>query len=432
VRRRLALAIAGVAAGAVVLFAIPLGVSLRQVYRDEDLLRLERDTVAATRRIDLGAGRGDPIELPRSSDRRAVYDTHGLLRAGRGAPADAGLVRAALRTGRPAERASGGRLTAAVPLLSGERVSGVLVAARSDAGATQDTRRAWLLLAALAGAAILAAVAAALFLGRGLARPLERLAASARRLGHGDFSVRAPRSAVAEVDAVAAALDATAVRLDELVSRERAFSADASHQLRTPLAALRIELEEAELRGVGVDSGAALRQVDRLEQTIETLLSVARDVPQGAGETDLTVVADELESQWRPRLAAAGRPLRLEIGSAPLHAAAHEGVVHEILEVLLDNASRHGGGAVTVTLRRRGAWVHVDVRDEGPGFGDDPERAFERGASRDGHGIGLALARSLAHAEGGRLSVVVPGPDPVISLVLRATGAGGDTGERRR
>src|SRR4051794_35641880 len=187
-RRRLALAIAGVATAAVVLFAIPLGVSLRQVYRDEDLLRLERDTVAATRRIDLGAGSGDPIELPRSSDRRAVYDTHGRVRAGRAASADAALARAALRTGRPAVRASHGRLSAAVPLLSGERVTGVLVAARSDAGATEDTRRAWLLLAALAGAAILAAVAAALLLGRGLARPLERLAASARRLGHGDFS----------------------------------------------------------------------------------------------------------------------------------------------------------------------------------------------------------------------------------------------------
>lgn len=82
-RRRLVIAIAAVAAGAIVLFAVPLGVALRQVYRDEDLLRLERDTVAATRRIDIPASPDDPIELPPGGDRRAVYDRAGQLLAGR-------------------------------------------------------------------------------------------------------------------------------------------------------------------------------------------------------------------------------------------------------------------------------------------------------------------------------------------------------------
>jgi signal transduction histidine kinase len=96
-------------------------------------------------------------------------------------------------------------------------------------------------------------------------------------------------------------------------------------------------------------------------------------------------------------------------------------VVNEILEVVVDNAHRHGGGAVTVTVRAGERWVAVDVADEGPGFGDDPERAFVRRAegSGDGHGIGLALARSLAHAEGGRLTAR-PGPAPVVTLLLRA------------
>jgi signal transduction histidine kinase len=420
VRRRLALAIAGVAAGAVVLFAIPFGVALRQVYRDEDLLRLERDTVAATRSIDLGPGRHDPIELSASRDKQAVYDVRGRLLAGSGPPTAPPLARTVLRTARPAVQADGDRLTSAVPLLNGERVAGVLVAQRMASAAARDARQAWLLLAALGAAVIAIALIAAVVLGRRLSRPLERLAEAAARLGLGDFSVRAPRSAVPEVDAVATALDATAARLDDLVSRERAFSADASHQLRTPLAALRIELEAAELTDTGGDPAAALRQVDRLEQTIDTLLSLARDVPRSEMETDLTALTDELEADWRPRLAADGRPLRVRLEGPRLRAAAHEGVVREVLEVLVDNARRHGAGAVTVTVRRRGDWVSIEVGDEGQGFGDDPERAFERGNSRAGHGIGLALARSLAHAEGGRLFVSASGPAPSITLVLQA------------
>jgi signal transduction histidine kinase len=394
-RRRLALAIAAVAAGAVVLFAVPLGVAVHRVYRDEDLLRLERDAVAATRRIDISRSARDPIELPHGRDRVAVYDTRGRLLAGKPGPGDRALARRARRTGRPSVRSTRDQLLAAVPLLSGERVTGAVVAARSGAGAAHDTRQAWLLLGALAGAVILAALAAAVLLGRGLSRPLERLAIAAGRLGHGDFTVRAPRSSVPEVDAVATALDATATRLGDLVARERAFSADASHQLRTPLAALRIELEAAELNGTAPDPVVTLRQVDRLEQTIATLLALARDVPRSDEQTDV---------------------------AGPLRAVAHREVVHEILDVLLDNALRHGTGAVSLGVRHREAWLSVEVRDEGPGFGADPEHAFERGSTRGGHGIGLSLARSLAQAESGDLVVSAAGPEPVVSLVLRSAG----------
>jgi signal transduction histidine kinase len=237
-------------------------------------------------------------------------------------------------------------------------------------------------------------------------------------LGLGDFSVRAPRADVPEVDAVAEALDTTAARLGELVSRERAFSADASHQLRTPLTALRIDLEEAEMKGAGADPAAALRHVDRLGQTIETLLAAARGADEGAAVTDLTALADELDSAWRPRLTADGRRLNLEIGRSPLEVAADHGVVREIVTVLLENAFRHGRGTVTLRLTSGEGWARIEVADEGMGFGDDPEAAFERTSTEDGHGIGLALARSLAHGAGGRLSVVAPGARPVVALML--------------
>jgi signal transduction histidine kinase len=420
VRRRLVIAIAAVAGAAVILFAVPLGLVLQRSYRDEDLLRLQRDTIAASRAIDLSAQGGDPVELPRSADALGVYDRSGRRVAGRGpatAPPD---VLAALRRARPADDAGGGQLVVAVPLLAGERVTGAVRAARSDAAAARDTHGAWVVLAAIAAGVVAAACLAALLLGRRLAAPLERLAAAARRLGHGDFSVRAPRAGVVEVDAVGAALDATAARLGELIARERAFTTNASHQLRTPLAALRLELEALALRDGDRDEiAAALAQVDRLQATIETLLAVARDDRRPGEVADLARLVDGAEARWRDVLAAEARPLRTR-STAPRPAAlASRQVVDEILDVLLDNAHVHGSGAVTVTLRELDGWLALDVADQGSGFADEPEQAMLRLPGADGHGIGLALARELAHAEGGRLIVSRTGPGPVFTLLLR-------------
>jgi signal transduction histidine kinase len=310
-----------------------------------------------------------------------------------------------------------GRLSVAAPLLTGERVTGAVLAERSDDEAANDARGAWLVLGAVALGVIAAAALAAALLARRLAAPLERLAAAARRLGQGDFSVRTERAGVPELDEVAAALDATATRLDELVQRERAFSADASHQLRTPLQALRIELEAVELRGdAPAEIKAAIAQVDRLNATIDTLLAVARDTDRREAVTDLEMLLDQAELRWRGPLAGAGRPLRVRLQAGPARAQASAPVVAEVLDVLLANAERHGDGAVTVSVQRRDGWLSVDVADEGDGF-KDAAHAFDR-RTGDGHGIGLALARSLAHAEGGRLSLAHPGPHPTVRLTL--------------
>jgi signal transduction histidine kinase len=420
VRRRLVLAIALVAVVSVALFALPLGVVLQRTYRDEELLRLQRDTVAAARQIDLSRTTSDPIELPRTSDRLVVYDRAGRRLAGAGPPQADALVRDAVRTGKPRQAQRGGVLLTAVPLLAREQVSGAVLATRSAAAVARHTHSAWLQLAGLAGAILLLALAAAIALGRRLAVPLERLAAAARRLGDGDFATRAPHAGVAELDAVGDALDTTARRLDDLVSREREFTADASHQLRTPLAALRIELEAMELRGdSSLELAAALGEVERLQSTIDTLLAVARDTPrEEAPSTVLTTTVEELEQAWRERLALQARPLRIAIAGTPPIARSSPTVVREILDVLLANACVHGAGAVTVAVRESGDWIAVDVTDEGPGI-TDPEEAFaRRSGSGEGHGIGLALARSLAHAEGGRLAVSASGPHATFTLTL--------------
>jgi signal transduction histidine kinase len=432
VRRRLVAAIAGVTALALLLFAIPLGVVLGHHYRDEDLLRLQRDTVAATRGIDIG-GRGDPIELPRDlqADQLAVYDRAGRRLAGQGPATAPDLVRSAIGTNRTADAAAGGQLVVAVPLLSGERVVGAIRAQRDDRGARADAHGAWLVLAAVAAGILVVATIAAVLLAGWLSRPLERLARAARRLGAGDFSARSPRSGIDEVDAVAAALDGTAGQLAALVARERAFTADASHQLRTPLQAARIELEAMELRGIDApEVAAALAQVDRLQATIDTLLTIARDESLPDARTDPGASLSALADRWTEPLAHDGRPLRLrrDAGGEKLSARATPAVVDEILDVLVDNAHRHGAGEVTVSVRELDRWIAIDVADAGPGLGEDPEAAFVRRSSEAaGHGIGLALARTLAHAEGGRLSARTSG-GAVFTLMLRAAG----DGDRRR
>jgi signal transduction histidine kinase len=420
-RRRLVVAIATVAAVAVLVLAVPLGIVLSNHYRDEELLRLQRDTVAATREIDVPTTSADRVELPRSADRLTVYDRNGRPLAGPGSRPAPPAVRAALRRGKLTETSSGRLLSVAVPLLANERVTGAVLAQRSDAAADADARGAWLVLGVVALGIIVAAALAAALLGRQLARPLERLAAAAARLGDGDFSVRSERSGVPELDEVAATLDGTAARLDDLVRRERSFSADASHQLRTPLQALRLELEAVELRrDAPAEIVRAIEQVDRLSATIDTLLAVARDAEPGDATVDLGELLDDAESRWRGPLAASGRPLRVRLDTAPARARASARVVSEVLDVLLDNAARHGTGTVSLTLRRRDGWLAVDVSDEGEGFADSA-LAFERRVSDGrGHGIGLALARSLADAQGGRLSIADPGPRPTVRLMLAA------------
>ena len=419
-RRRLVIAIVAVAASAVVLFAVPLAIVLQRSYRDEDLLRLQRDTIAATRGIDVSAQTGDPVELPRSRDALGVYDGAGRRVAGRGPAAAPPLVRSVMRSGHPSDGVAGEHLVAAVPLLAGERVTGAVLAVRTGAGAAHDTRRAWLAIAAIAAAVIAAATLAALVLGRRLAAPLERLAAAARRLGQGDFSVRAPRARVAEVDAVGAALDASAQRLGDLVARERAFTTNASHQLRTPLAALRLELEALELGPRnGPEVGAALAQVDRLQATIDTLLAVARDAAPSHEDADLAQLLDDAEARWHAILATEARPLRTRSTTRRPVVRASPRVVDQIVDVLVENAQVHGAGAVTLTLRELDGWLALDVADEGPGFDGDPDRTIARPRT-NGHGIGLALARSLADAQGGRLVVTSSGPGPVLTLLLPA------------
>jgi signal transduction histidine kinase len=256
---------------------------------------------------------------------------------------------------------------------------------------------------------------------RRVARPLESLAGAADALGQGDFSVRAVHAGVREVDAVSSSLEATARRLGSMLERERAFTADASHQLRTPLTAVRLGLESALLT-----AGADLRQaaeeallgLDRLEQTVHDLLLLARDTMHLSQATDVEALVRALGSVWSRALAEYERVLELRIEPDLPPAAVSQPALRTVLDVLLSNALAHGVGRVLVEVRATDATVVLEVSDDGPGVRGDPARLFaRRSAHAHGTGIGLALARSLVEADGGRLELIRLAP-AVFALLL--------------
>jgi signal transduction histidine kinase len=211
------------------------------------------------------------------------------------------------------------------------------------------------------------------------------------------------------------ALDATAVRIAQLVGREREFTVNAAHQLRTPLTALRLRLEEIEARrpaGLEDETARALHEVDRLQATVDDLLKLAREGRAGdARPLDLGALVRTHATRWRPIFDRAGRRLQIADGdgATPL---ASRGAIGQALDVLVDNALQHGDGTVTVAVERRDGRAVLSVSDEGPGVAPGSERSiFLRGGSAaGGTGVGLHLARSLVEAENARLRVAKARP----------------------
>ncbi len=310
-----------------------------------------------------------------------------------------------------------GRLIVAVPVLGGERVVGAIRASRSTGELNERVLHSRLLIGGAAIVIAALAALAALALSRRLSRPLGELAEAAATLGTHGSPAESPRSGIRELDIVADALDALVARLDALLARERSFSANASHQLRTPLAALRLDLESRQLGGAELDE--AIAQVDRLERTIETLLAASRDRPADREPFVVDDLLEEIRQQWVGPLAAAGRALEVGAGRDGSEAAASRSVVREVIDVLVDNARRHGRGTVGIRGRVVGGMRAIDVIDRGPGV----ERPDELFVGRHGatHGIGLAIARSLAEGEGGRLELTANGGGATtFTLLLRA------------
>jgi len=284
---------------------------------------------------------------------------------------------------------------------------------------------AGLALAVLAGAGVLAARRSA-----HLARPLDELRADAAVIGTGGELPVRPGTGVEEIDAVRAALAQAATRLNGALARERSFSSDVAHQLRTPLASLQLRLETEQL-GDGGDTALvrdALADVDRFGQTIDDLMLLARDSEQGRQSHPLATVIRETAERWEPRLASAGRGLEVTTAALLPWVSASPAAIRQILDVLLDNAVQHGDGDVSLSCTRVGHGAVIAVTDGGGAVVQGEEIFLRRNPEAAGSGIGLALARRLAEAEGMRLVLANPGPGLVFHPVVGAQPAGAGAG----
>lgn len=410
-RRRLIRSTGLIALAAVLILGVPLGVVETKRTRSDAAGRLEREADEVAAAVD------DRIEVGR------VITAADIARYVR--PGHTVVV-----------VAPGGRRTVAGAPLRGEVLtqrSGAAQRARitaSEPRSEVDGRVAgvWLLIAGLGAGGVLAATGLAAVQARRLVQPLDTMAGTSRRLGQGDFSARAGRFGIPEIDVVAEALDASAERIAETVAREREFSGNVSHQLRTPLTALRLRLEEVaaldDPREREAEAELALAEADRLDATIEALLQHARNPrDQHIADLDLDAVVAEHVHRWRRVYRDAGRPLTLTPDLGGRRARSSAAAAGQILDVLLENALRHGDGAVTVSTFVAGGRAVVAVEDEGAGIPPAAGDIFERGTSRsDGSGIGLHLARTLASAHTGQLVLAQAAP-PRFELRLRLAGA---------
>ncbi|MDT7595414.1 MAG: hypothetical protein QOJ06_960 [Pseudonocardiales bacterium] len=411
---------------AIALFGVPLAGGVLKYAKSNERTRLLLGADAAAAAVSADVLRGKmPTDLrdPNDGTHLAVYVDRGLRILGTGPEGGDPAVYAALH-GEISNKDLNGELIVAVPVTHDADVIGAVRAASPVMAVYRQVALVWLGMLGLGGLAICMVWLVARRQARRLARPLEELSEAARRLGQGDFSVRTIPAAIPEIDSVGSALNSTAGRLDDMLARERSFSADASHQLRTPLTGLRLRLEAAlthpdqDLRHAITDGIAA---ADRLEQTIEELLALARDTrSSNTTPLDLPVLLDEIEAGWHDRLAAQDRALHVAVDPLAPVSLASTAAVRQVLTVLLDNAATHGSGTVSVAVRNAADALAIDVSDEGTGItAAEPELFTRRSRLADGHGIGLALARSLAEAEGGRLRLTRPAP-PTFTLLVPA------------
>ena len=274
----------------------------------------------------------------------------------------------------------------------------------------------WLLLAAIGGVVLAAATVVGLRFARTLTKPLSALERAAAAVGRGELDARAPEEGPPEVRAVAAEFNETVARLDALLHSQQEFVADASHQLRTPLTALRLRLENLERdvdAGGRPDLEAALDEVERLSRLVDGLLALARAdaaKPEPVSVELAPLVSARLD-HWRPA-AERWRVILDAHVEQGMSALATPGALEQVLDNLLSNALAASPAEATIAVEARSIedGVELHVTDEGPGMtAEQRRRAFDRfwraGAPGTGTGLGLAVVHRLVTADGGTVEL---------------------------
>ena len=437
--RRLLVTYMAITAFALLVLELPLGLTFADRERDQLLADTERDARVIGSLVEdtLESGTGpDPrvvaSDYAEGSDARVVItdaagisladttDLDGPSRDFSSRDEVAIALEGGLAAGiRRSETLGADLLYVAVPVASSGVVHGAVRVTYPPSELDRRVRDNWLRLGALSIALLAATGAAGYLLAQGVVRPLGRVRAGAHALAGGDLAARVPdHDGPPEVRDLAAAFNEMAGRLEALVDGQRAFVADASHQLRTPLTALRLRLDALE---AGVEDEATRAEVDaasaeaaRLSRLVEGLLALAR--AEGAQVERRSVhvaeVARERAAIWAAL--AEERDVRLEVVAPDrAEAMAVDGAVEQILDNLIDNALdvAPAGSAIEVVVRPGDDEVLVAVRDRGRGMtAEEIEHAFDRfwrppSSTPGGTGLGLAIVRQLAQASGGEAFV---------------------------
>lgn len=421
---------------AIVALGVPLALSLSARVNDEvrSQARGQADLVAATAADLLAPARRNELAiLVRTSaasvrGRVLVVDRSGAVLADSALPPELGSSYAArpeivsalrgreVQVQRASHTLGEEILATAVPIIRNRAPVGAVRVTQSVAAVHAAVGRVELGLG-LIGAIVLAlGLAVGVVIARQIARPLGRLERVAGRVAAGDLSARAAIEGSREQRSLGASFNEMTDRVQRLLGSQRAFVADASHQLRTPLTGLRLRIEEARAAGVSpaaadeLDAGVA--EVDRLAQIVEELLVLSR-----AGERelpgerlDLGAAIERALTRWRA--AAAERDIALEQGElhgADVWCAAVD--ADRALDVLVENALCYAPRGTRVMLAS--APGRIEVRDRGPGLtAQERESIFERfhrgsagTGGPPGSGLGLAIARELAREWGGEVTL---------------------------
>ncbi len=438
--RRIVLAVLALVVAVLGTVAVPLGV----ITTSQDMRAFRNETVVAAatlvnvseERLDDGV-RGSALgrtvrQLAHGGDRVAVLNRAGRQIAGtaaRPAVTQAQLARAAA-TGRAASYQGDDNLLIVAPVRNdtGTDNVGIVVLSRPTSAVDHQAALLWAVIAAIATAGLLAAALVAIGLARWVSKPLSQLEVAAQELGDGQLGTRASaETGPSEVRQLAANFNSMAARLEALVTGHQATIADVSHQLRTPLAALRLRLDllaQDSDAAAAAELAGAQEEIARLSRLVNGLLAVARaeNIATPQVNLPLDAVIKTRVAAWLP--AADERDVRLEADVDRVAVRTGEGHLEQILDNLIANALDvlPGGGAIWITAGAVGDRARIIVADNGPGMSEQQQKvAFRRFATSNGGGtgLGLAIVDRLTVASGGTAALSdTPGGGLTVTIDL--------------
>lgn len=447
-RKRILIALLGLTVAILVGAVIPLGYQASShdyaTFVDEARSRLRAATAAAEELLaDKLAGpelSRDLAAAARQGDGVVVISISGIIirKAGPRFVVPSSMLSRARSTGDLVTAVRNDRLFVVAPVRSSGKTVGMTALMRPTEQLEFSLRAFWLTLALIALAALAAAIVVGVGLSRWAARPLALLRATARRLGEGDLGARAPADGPAEIRDLAVTFNAMAGRLQTLIHGHRVMLADVSHQLRTPLAALRLQLEAlaAEAGDSAAEFSVPLAEVARLGRMVDGLLAVARaeNATPDIVPVPVSEVVAERTAAWAPVADEQGVALQAEI-PVLVRVGLGDGYLEQILDNLIANAieATAAGDRITVSAVPTARGGRVIVADNGQGMSQaDMDRAFLRFASSKpgGSGLGLAIVFRLA-AVGGGGAELTQTPGGGLTVTVDLCGPSRDTRENR-